>query len=231
MLNNLHQQALQSAMSEQPSLSLNFYSFGVTLSKQEDGKQTEYPVDPAQIAVALSAKITFSTGLLSENTLYVHQSGLTKTIVEYRPPQMTGVFLDDSDIPLRIPLPPLVMIRRTRDDLATYNVYAVKKRPQSLDAPLFNPPLPNVFNSGSVCWGSVAMVSDEALADTVLTEDWGRLLGTPFGNHAVSRKSKVYPDDIRQQWVALETNRKRRYTISDLLPLHRTLEQALGGAG
>lgn len=218
-------------MSEQPSLSLNFYSFGVTLRKRDGDKQTEYPVDPAQIAVALSQKITFNTGFLSENTLYIRQSGVTKTIVEYRPPQMTGVFLDDSDVPLRIPLPPLVMIRHTQEGrTASYQVYAVKKRPSAFDVPLFHAPLPNVFNSGGVCWGSVGMASDESLGSACLAEDWGRLLGSPFGNHAVAGKSKAHRDDIRKQWVALESSHKRRYPISDLLPAHRTLEQVLGGA-
>jgi hypothetical protein len=45
-------------------LILSFYSFGVMLRKTEGELTQEFPVDPAQIALALAAKVTFDTGLL-----------------------------------------------------------------------------------------------------------------------------------------------------------------------
>ncbi len=159
----------------------------------------------------------------------MHQEGVKKTVVEYRPPQMTGVFLDDSDIPLRVPLPGLLMIRTTKDNRSPdYAVYAVKKRPDTLKADLFHAPLPNVFTSGNICWGSVERVADEALHDVNLAADWSMLLGSPFGNHAVNGKSKAHRDDIRKQFIALEAKKSRRYPVSDLLPAKTTLAQALG---
>jgi hypothetical protein len=56
---------------EQPSLILSFYSFGVMLHKRDGDKVSEHPVDPAQVALALSAKVGFDTGLLGGNTLLV----------------------------------------------------------------------------------------------------------------------------------------------------------------
>lgn len=216
-------------MSEEPSLSLNFYSFGVTLRKREGDMISEYPIDPAQAAVALAAKVTFNTGLLTGDTIYIHMEGVTKTIVEYRNPQMTGIFLDGSDAPLRVPLPGLLMIRKTANDLApSHAVFAVKKRPLALDIDLFHAPLPNVFSSASVCWGTVQRVSDEALTGASLAQDWHQLLGSPFGDHACSGKSKSYPSDIRQKLIELEAKQARRYPISDLLPARQTLAQVLG---
>lgn len=128
-----HGRTLQGVMSEEPSLSLNFYSFGVTLRKREGEQVSEYPIDPAQAAVALAARVTFDTGLLTGDTVYIHMEGVTKTVVEYRKPQMTGIFLDDADVPLRVPLPGLLMIRKTSGDkAASYAVYAVKEHPHSL---------------------------------------------------------------------------------------------------
>ena len=89
--------ALTTALTEQPSLILSFYSFGVMLRKTDGEVTTEYPVDPAQIALVLAAKATFDTGLLGGNTLLVRQDGVKRTVVEYRPPQKTGVFLDGSE--------------------------------------------------------------------------------------------------------------------------------------
>ena len=216
-------------MSEEPNLSLNFYSFGVTLRKREGDQFSEYPIDPAQVAVALAAKVTFNTGLLTGDTVYIHMEGISKTIVEYRKPQKTGIFLDDANVPLRVPLPGLLMIRKTSGDkAASYAVYAVKKRPAILEIELFHAPLPNVFNSAAVCWGTVQRVSDEALAGASLVGDWAMLLGSSFGNHAVSGKSRSHKDDIRQKLIELEAQKAKRYPTSDLISARKTLAQAIG---
>ena len=215
-------------MSEEPSLSLNFYSFGVMLRKREGDTISEYPIDPAHVAVALASKVSFTTGLLTGDTIYIHTEGVSKTVVEYRKPQMTGIFLEGSDAPLRVPLPGLLMLRKTANDrVSSYAVFAVKKRPDTFDTPLFQAPLPNVFNSGSVCWGTVQRVSDEALSGASLAQDWHQLLGSPFGDHACSGKSKSHPSDIRQKLIELETKQSRRYPTTDLLPTRRTLAHLL----
>ncbi|NUQ05920.1 MAG: hypothetical protein HUU31_18665 [Anaerolineae bacterium] len=224
-------QTLSAALTEQPSLMLSFYSFGVMLCKQEGSVIHEYPVDPAQIALALAAKVTFDTGLLSGNTLLVRQDGVKRTVVEYRPPQKTGVYLEGSETALRVPLPGLVMVRTTTDGSAPqYGVFAVKRRPDRLDVPLFHAPIPNVFGSGAICWGTVQRVSDAALHATSLAEDWRSLLGTPFGDHACSGKSRSHPQDIRAKLVALDVQQATRYPVSDLIPVKKTLAQLLGEA-
>lgn len=226
---DLNGRALHSAMSEEPSLSLNFYSFGVTLRKREGDTVTEHPIHPAQAAVALAAKVTFNTGLLTGDTVYIHMEGVSKTVVEYRKPQMTGVFLEGSDAALRVPLPGLLMIRKTDSDRApSYAVFAVKKRPTTLDAELFHAPLPNVFNSAAVCWGTVQRVSDEALLGAALAEDWSQLLGSSFGDHACSGKSRSHKADIRQKLIELEAKKARRYPTSDLISARKTLAHVLG---
>ena len=157
---------LATALQEAPSLSLEFYSFGVLMRQRDGDRVREFAVDPAQVALALAAKVTFDTGLLGGNTLLVQQVGVKKTVVEYRPPQKTGLYFDNSDVPLRVPLPGLILIRCTTDDQnPQYRVFAVKRRPETLDAPLYHPPLPNVFNTGSICWGSVRRVTDAQFAD------------------------------------------------------------------
>lgn len=215
-------------MAEQPSLILSFYTFGVMLRKGDGAAVSEYPVDPAHVAAALSAKVRFDTGLLSEHTLLVRQEGVKRTVVEYRPPGKTGIFLEGAETALRVPLPALVLIRVTTDSTPQYGLYAVKKRPSGMDEPLFHAPLPNVFSSGAICWGSVKRVSDEALTGTSLKDDWTMLLGSPFGDHAVNAKSKSYPSDIRKQLIELERRKARMYPKRDLIPAKKTLGQVLG---
>ncbi|MCK6580538.1 MAG: prokaryotic E2 ligase family D protein [Anaerolineae bacterium] len=221
---------LTAALTEQPSLILSFYSFGVMLRKTDGEQTTEYPIDPAQVALALAAKVTFDTGLLGGNTLLVRQDGVKRTVVEYRPPQKTGLFLDGSEAALRVPLPALVMIRVTAEDKApVYGVYAVKRRPETLDIPLFHAPLPNVFGSGAICWGTVQRVTDSSLQSAGLAEDWTMLLGSSFGDHAVGGKSKRHKQDIRKLLIDLEARKARRYPTGDLIPVKKTLAQVLGG--
>jgi hypothetical protein len=222
-------QALGKALTEQPSLVLRFYSYGVMLEKWEGDRIAEYPVDPAQIALALSAKVGFDTGLMTGNTVLVRCEGVKKTVVEYRPPTKTGLYFEGSEAPLRIPLPGMLMIRVTTEDKSPqYHVYAVKQRPDKLDIPLFHLPLPNVFTSGSICWGSVPIVAETALNNTSLVDDWGVFLGSRFGDHGCNGKSKSHPQDIRQQLIQLEQRKARVYPKSDLIPAKRTLAQALG---
>lgn len=221
-------QTLSTALTEQPSLILSFYSFGITLRKHEGDRVTEHPVDPAQVALALAAKVTFDTGLLGGNTLLVRQDGVKRTVVEYRPPQKTGLFLDGSETALHVPLPGLVMIRVTADDKTPqYGVYAVKRRPEKFDIPLFHAPLPNVFGSGAICWGTVPRVSEHAARSTSLEGDFRMLLGSAFADHAVSGKSKREPHDIRKLLIDLEAKKARAYPKGDLIAVKRTLGQAL----
>ncbi|MCL4237660.1 MAG: hypothetical protein KJ047_05385 [Anaerolineae bacterium] len=222
---------LTAALQEQPSLTLEFYSFGVLLRKREGDAVTEYAVDPEQIALALAAKVTFDTGLLGGDTLLVRQDGVKRLVVEYRRPQKTGIFLEGSETPLRVPMPPLVLIRTTTENKnPQYQVYAVKERPTTLNVSLFHAPLPNVFSSGSICWGSVQRVDDAALQTSSLVADWDTFLGSLFGTHAVNAKSRSHPHDIRQKLVELEARKARVYPKSDLIPVKRTLAQAIGDA-
>ena len=136
--------------------------------------------------------------------MLIRTEGVKKTVVEYRKGQKTGIYLEGSETALRIPLPPLLMIRTTSEDRnPTYAVYAVKRKPKSLDVELFNAPLPNVFNSAAICWGTVQRVSDKALSGASLAEDWAMLLGSPFGDHACSGKSQSHRSDIRQKFIEL----------------------------
>ncbi|MBZ0283460.1 MAG: prokaryotic E2 ligase family D protein [Anaerolineae bacterium] len=208
---------------------LRFYSYGIMLEKWDGNRLTEYPVDPAHVALALSAKVGFDTGLLVENTLLVRYEGVKKTVVEYRPPGKTGLYFEGSETPLRVPLPGMLMIRVTSEDKSPqYQVYAVKQRPDKLDTLLFHVPLPNVFTSGSICWGSVPVASETALKGSSLVEDWAVFLGSRFGDHGCNGKSKSHPQDIRQKLIQLEQRKARIYPKSDLIPAKRTLAQALG---
>ncbi len=120
------------------------------------------------------------------------------------------------------------MIRvTTGNEHPKYGIFAVKERPAALDVPLFQPPLPNIYAEGAVCWGSVTTVSAEALTRNDLAEDWTMFLGSPFTSHSVSGKSKHQPGDIRKQLADLDTRKAKVYPRRDLVPLRATLADVL----
>ena len=51
-----------------------------------------------------------------------------------------------------------------------------------------------------------------------LADDWRQLLGSTFGSHMVNGKSRQYPDDIRQQFIALDEAQAEIYPLDDLVP-------------
>lgn len=210
------QQALDAAGQALPLLSLTFYQHAIILQRLSGpDKGTEFPVDPAAVAQALAAKIEFSTGLLNPNTVYVGQSGVKRKVVEYRPPQVTAIWLEGLIDPIRLPLPGLVMTRVTSDGRnPSYKIHAVKERPAAEEAELFTAPLPNTSSNGT-CWGTVSYPSPEELKGTALTRDWEQFMGSRFGNHALGNKSKAFPRDLREQYKALD--RTETYPLDDLL--------------
>jgi hypothetical protein len=220
---------LEQAMTERPSLTLQFYSYGILLEKQTEQGITAYPVDPEQVAQALAARVTFDTGLISSDTLLIRSAGVQQIVVGYRKPQWTGLYLDGSDAALRVPLPGLILIRELSGAQPHYSLYAVKQRPTSLQAALFKAPLPNIFDQGRICWGTVPLVPEAAWKTSDLHDDWKVLLGTRFNDHGCGGKSRAFPQDIRQHLIALEAANKRTYPKRDLIDTGKTLEDILKG--
>ncbi len=222
---------MTTALQTKPTLTIDFYPFGIILHRRlEDGGMTEYAVSPAQLAEALAVKVKFETGLLTGNTLYIASEGIRKVVIDYRSPQKTALWLDGSEAPLTIPLPGLLLSRvTTANESPQYGIYAVSNRPDTLDVPLFHAPLPNIGmgNASAICWGNVRKVSRESLLQNRLDEDWKLLLGSVFTNHSVGGKSKLYRDDIRKQFVALEKRKARKYPVSDLMATKLTFGQWL----
>ncbi len=220
---------LQQAIREEPALTLRFFSFGITLRKKTETGMTEYPVSAEDVATALAAKMAFNTGILPLDSLCVLVEGTQRRVASYRRPQKSAIWLEGTEDPLRIPLPGLVMIRKTTANRSPdYQVWAVTERPANYDAKLYHAPLPNIYSQGGVCWGSVKRVHDAALAGPALDEDWAQLLGSKFGNHTVSGKSKLHRGDVRKMFLKLEQRRARVYPKNDLVEARRTLGGALG---
>jgi len=217
------------ALAETPQLTLSCYSFGWMLRKvtPESGGIQEYPVDPKTIATALAATMEFTTGFIPDDIIYHKQVGNKQTVVGYRKQQKTGLWLEGREDPIRVPLPHMILIRTTTSGSnPDYTLYACAKRPASLLDTLYHAPIPNVFSHGNICWGSVSRGT--RFESVSLRDDWQNFLGSSFGNHACSGKSKKHRSDIRKMLLELNDNQRRRvYPRSDLIPAKTNLGKLL----
>jgi hypothetical protein len=200
----------------------------VTLRKDK----TEYPVNPQEVAEALAAEIppeTLDTGVIDSNVLRVWKRGSKLVVIGWRKPQITGIWLEGSEQPLRVPLPGLLMARiYTGGTRASYHVAAINRRPENPKSNLYEVPLPNV-NRG-VCWGTVQLPDEAALMSSSLEMDWQQLLGSQFGNHSVSGKCKAHPGDIRKLFLQLHEAGAKRYPAKELLPAKSTFGAFMNSA-
>lgn len=204
---------------------LDIYRESVILTKRTTTGFSSYAVDPARIGQLMVAKTALSTGLLGPNTLWYGMVGSAQIVCEMRPAQITGIWLEGREDALRVPLPPMLMIRRVRGNQADYAIFAVKERPMDDQAELFEPPLPNIYSRNAVCWGNVRKVSPEALAANELSADWRMFLGSPFGGHSVNQKSKAHKEDVRKQLTALEG--ATEYPLDDLMNTGMKFKRAI----
>ncbi len=123
-------------------------------------------------------------------------------------------------VTLNIPMPALAFFGYGQ----RYYLWAFADRELTGDSPLYAAPLPNVDGNGAICFGTNLM--PHACTGTI-GEAWAIFLASPFSSHAVNGKSKACPDDVRLQLEKLAQAQKGRYPLRDLVPLHRTANQAI----
>lgn len=192
-------------------------------------KNTEYAVDPLEVAKLLAASLPdeeFDTGILGEDIISVWQQGSRRVVASYRKPQLTGIWFEGSADPVRVPMPGLVLVRTTHNfKNPSYSLYAVPRRPGK-NSKLYHTPLPNVGGDGT-CWGTVARPPESSLKGTDLSLDWQAWLGSMFGNHTTDQKSKKHKNDVRALLIELHDNKAKRYPNHDLIPFDKTLGEML----
>lgn len=115
---------------------------------------------------------------------------------------------------ITIPLPALALIGLER----TYWICAIAGEVFDPSALCYHAPLPNVYDSLKICWGS----NTPAIASPqTLPQAWNDFITSPFSNHLIHGKStsKKCQFDICKQLIALHQNRTKRYPSKTLVPL------------
>ena len=195
----------------------------MVMQKTHDGNYREYPVDPEELAAKLRTIQPADTGFIKPNSgvIFVSSKGKSRVVAAYRPPQITGIWLEGSETALRVPMPGLVVMKHL--PTGSTNVVALAGEPE-LEAQLYDAPVANVSGAhGHVCWGTVSVpVIPEDSTD--LRPLWDAFFGTRFANHGTARKSLKHPSDVRSMLIQLHDSGAKKYPVEDLVPLSTQTE-------
>jgi hypothetical protein len=190
---------------------LDFYGQSVVMHVLENAVVTTKMVSPQDVALALLRDIPFGSGILPENTLWwQHRQDGSPVVALWRPPQVWPVALQLEPFKpprrFRLPMPGLIFICRPG---SPPGVVAVKKRPTTLEVPVFRAPLYNIYQDGKTCPGSHKYSDDIAkIPEEFFTAFFTLALG--------GEVSRSYGHDLLKLWESIDG--KKRYPLRDLLP-------------
>lgn len=196
-----------------PRLRLDFYNNAVLMSRwQDDGRLIAYPVSVHDVVTACT-KVECGSGLLPANALFWKQQSNQSLLGIYVPARRWHVQTEDHTY--YVPMPPFVFIGFG----ATYQIFAVKKRPLNEAEPLYHAPCPNVHTAGGICQGNTPfpICSPQTIQQALHLFMEGSLF-----NADLSRgKCQSHPDDVRVLWAELDG--RKRFPLSELVPAQMSL--------
>jgi PRTRC genetic system protein B len=111
---------------------------------------------------------------------------------------------------LTIPLPSLVLVGLNQQ----YWIFAVKGKQFSPDLKLFRAPVPNVHQTGQICWGNNKPPSASPAS---MQSAFSLFIESTFNGDLAVSKSRKYDLDIRLQLSALHHRNAKSYPLSDLV--------------
>ena len=142
---------------------LDLYDDVCTLTEFSRSGNSVRMVAPIDVAQAVSAELTLSSGLLPESCLWWSNTAAGQLVAVWREPQVWKVALQlHHDKPVEryhLPMPGLIFLCRAG---SPPYVFAAGQRPTSPDEPIYHCPTYNVFRNGRVCAGSHKFPVDPA---------------------------------------------------------------------
>lgn len=190
-------------------LRLDFYSEAIVMQSMDKTGGSFRMVSAHDVSHALAEELTFSSGLLPENTLWWSNSKSGPLVAVWMEPGVRRLALQVNigKPPIRydVPLPGLIFICRPGQPP---NIYAAAKRPAGPKDKVFKAPLANVYDDGRSCPGTNKYPADiSGIPGSFLTSFFTR-------GANISVRSKKFPEDITRMWQFLDG--KKEYPLSDL---------------
>jgi hypothetical protein len=201
----------------------------IVTRRRPDGTWTSYPITPDALAQALG-RLPVSTGLLPEGMIGTGLHQGDPFFVQLIRPRPATLLLDDNGTmrSAAIRLPPLIWAGWRTE----YRIFALQLADRdvvSQDLQLYRAPFPNLYDNGSICWGSAAR--RPPASPTTLTQALNLFLeGSRFNSHLSGNKSRRHTANVLRAYDALTASTP--YPLDDLVPTDRLLRlrDALSGA-
>jgi PRTRC genetic system protein B len=177
------------------------------------------PVRLEQAASALS-QFGAATGLLPEGCLFWHHQRNQDRLGVWLPPSRRRLdFGGGRRRAITVPLPGLVFVGQGR----TYWIWAAEKRPARPGERLYHAPLPNVFDDGRICPGTVDF--PRCSAATILAAA-ALFFESGFSQHLANGRVAGAGDATR---FLRSLNRKRLFPMNRLALYSKTVGQMMAG--
>jgi PRTRC genetic system protein B len=194
-----------------PLARLDLYDEAVVLTKFRDGGTITHPVALEEVAAAF-AEVPIGTGVLPANTLFWGRQQGQIVLGLYLPARSWAVTVGPDC--WCVPWPPLVFV-----GLGTsYRVYAVKQRPPTPQAPLYQAPCPNVYPDGRICPGTTPF---PVCATATIQAAFQCFISSGFNRDLGLGKCQSQPNDILALWAQLQG--RKRFPLAELVPSSVTL--------
>ena len=176
-----------------------------------------YYVDEGTVRAAFNL-MAYDSGPLPPG-VYRHGQGSQGTpwMAVYVPPARYTLHLvgfGPTMLDVHVPLPGFLFAGKG----VSYYIWAVKEPVLHENTPVYNAPLPNVYNNGTICWG--ANSPPQVSGDSIM-EAFQMFLQSKFNGNAAAECSRKEPKDVRNLLAALHRSGERIYPYEDLVPLSR----------
>lgn len=168
-------------------------------------------VSPAALRTAFSHE-SIDTGWMQPGIVRYGTGSMGTYLIKFIP-SATHLLNCDEVGTLKISLPAMIFMGIE----TKYWVWTIKSKTLDPKAFAFHTPLPNIYNSGQVCWG---VNEPPDTSPQTIDIAWNLFISSLFTSHLAIGKSKSHSDDVRQQLLKLHQQGKRfTYPASDLMPI------------
>ncbi len=155
---------------------------------------------------------TATSGWLPSNTVWWGRYPAGEAIIQFYPPNQYSIELvvEEETKAIAVPMPAFLFAGCSHK----YYLWAFETKAFNPSAQLYKPPLPNIQDDSSICFGqnSPPMCSANSINKT-----WELFWNSPFNRDLAQYKSKAYASNICNQLVSLHEKKAKSYPSSDLL--------------
>lgn len=191
-------------------------------ARGDKGEAVKY-LAPALVRQAFLLEPTDS-GWLTTETVRWGVCGKGDYVINFYAPARYELLMRSDDglteAMLTVPLPGLVFAGLDR----SWYVWAVRSKRFSPDLELFQAPLPNVGQTGLICFGENR---HPEVGKHGAQMAWQLFITSAFNSHHADGKSHAYPQNILFRLYSLSANKAVRYPLRDLVSLHSTVSEAV----